>query len=61
MKTEFVIRVVIEHDTEKTKHQGMKIWCEGLKEGQYIRGHNGNLEGYSLVVKSVKEYSVKRK
>ena len=61
MKTEFVIRVVIEHDTDKTKHQGMNIWCEGLKEGQNIRGHNGDGESYTLTVKSINEHSLKRK
>ena len=61
MKTEFIIRVIIDHDTAKTKHQGMDIWCEGLKEGQNIKGINGQGFRYNLTVKSVKEYNVKRK
>jgi hypothetical protein len=58
-KTELIIRVVIDHDTPKTKHQGLNIWCDGLKEGQNIRGHNGNGESYELTVKSIKDVLVK--
>ena len=58
-KTELIIRVVIDHVTPKTKHQGLNIWCKGLKEGQNIRGHNGNGESYNLTVKSIKELRVK--
>lgn len=58
-KTELIIRVEINHDTPKTKHQGLKIWCWGLKEGQNIRGSNENGESYNLTVKSIKEIKVK--
>ena len=58
-KTELFIKVVIDHDTPKAKHQGLNMWCEGLKEGQNIRGLNGNGDSYSLTVKSIKELRVK--
>jgi len=60
MKTEIIIIVEINHDTQKAKHQGLNIWCERLKEGQNIRGHNGNGDSYNLIVKSIREIQVKK-
>jgi len=58
-KTELFIVVEIRHDTPKTKHQALNMWCEGLKEGQDIRGRNGNGESYILTVKKIKEIKIK--
>ena len=33
-RTEVFIKVVIYHDTPKTKHVGLDVWCKGLKVGQ---------------------------
>ncbi len=54
-KTVVTITVEIEHDSEATKKQGLDIWCEGLKEGQNIRGRNGLGESYTLDVTQIKE------
>jgi hypothetical protein len=59
MTTELIIRVEIKHDTPKTKHEGLNIWCDGLKEGQRIHGCNGNGESYELTVKSIRETRTK--
>ncbi len=61
MKTDLIIKVSIQHDTKKAKHQGLEVWCEGLKAGQTCRGLNGMGEGYNLEVKSIKEMPKKRK
>ena len=59
-KTKLVITVEIDHDTPKTKRQGLEIWCKGLKEDQNIRGLNGHGESYNLTVKSIREINFKR-
>ncbi len=61
MKTEFIIKVLIEHDADRTKHQALKMWCPGLKVGQNWRGSNGFGEGYTLDVVSIKEIPKKKK
>lgn len=59
MKTVVYVKLTIEHDTEETKQQGLDVWCEGLKKGQYVRGSNGVGEHYSLIVDDVKEIKLK--
>lgn len=59
MKTKLIIRVEITHDTPKLKHQGLEVWCEGLRVGQRIHGRNGDGDSYELTVKSIKEINIK--
>ena len=57
-KTKIKITVEIEHDTQHTKKQGLDIWCNHLKIGQNVRGHNGMGDGYSLMVTNIEEIEI---
>jgi len=59
MKTEFIIRLTIKHDTDKCKHVALNSFCKDLKEGMEITGVNGIGDKYQLEVTTIKERSIR--